>query len=161
MRRSDTKIENNLSEKGLFGKIMFMTETRCRATYVNGSLEKGEIITRCYELFNEEGNILEWKMYDSNAILLDELCNKYDNSGKLIVLVNSVSKRITKYDNDGNQTEIDIYSNDGALKEKYIRIYDMKRSKVGEFHFDSNGSLVSNYIMIYGKNGEILADQCI
>jgi hypothetical protein len=63
------------------------------------------------------------------------LCNKYDNSGKIIESVNYESKRITKYNNEGNQTEIDIYSKDGALKEKCIINYDMKRNKV-ENSFD-------------------------
>jgi hypothetical protein len=145
-------VKNSLSNIGLNGNIKFLIETEYKADYVSGVIQKGEIISRYIELFNGNGNILEWEIYFSNATLIDELCYKYDSFGKLIEITSTNSRTTFNYDSKGNEVEECIFSQDGILKERHYKKYYKKGKKVEEIRLDSNNILLSRYIVKFDAN---------
>jgi hypothetical protein len=144
---------NSLINRGLNGNIKFLIETEYKADYVTGVIQKGEIISRNIELFNVNGNILEWEIYFSNATLIDELCYKYDSFEKLIEITNTNSRTTFNYDSKENKVEECIFSQDGILRERHYITYNKKKEKIEEMRLDSNNTLLSRYNIKYDTKG--------
>ena len=85
-------------------------------------------IVKTFYKYNENGNLIEQKMYHSNGNevsvfdLKGNLIEKrfYDASGKII------NKEVSVLDSKGNLTEKRYYDETGKLDNKEINIYDNK-----------------------------------
>ena len=182
-----SKIETDLEKQGFKGKVKSIKSTTYKAIEKFGEIQKGEKFSGFFYTFNKDGNfiecisdekennsrqtfiyndkgnIIEQKEYDSEGSLKSQTTYNYDDKGRevesLITLsfqgINgSAELRITKeYDQKGNIIEEKNYNNHNKLSSKGIYTYDERGNKIKEIfiNLDSKKPEEKN-IYIYDKN---------
>ncbi len=159
--KPESKVKNDLDKVGLKGKIKTLNETEYQASDKFGDIQKGNIQYKFITIYNESGNTLEWRMYDSDGNQYSKVIYEYDNNRKIIEKKQfheeNINSRTTyKYDEKGMKIESDDYKSDGSLESKYLFSYD-EQGNISEMkHYDKAGNLVSNNIGKYDENGSII-----
>ena len=155
--KNNFKKKNSIEERNLFGKVKSIRSMEYDVVDKFGDIQKVNISFSIrfnnYEIFNKEGNVIEYNGYNSDGSLDDKYIYKYDDNGNRIESngYNSdgslKSKFIDKYDDNGNKIEYIRYNSDGFLDWKSISKYDDKGNRIESIEDNSNGSL--NYTLSY------------
>lgn len=116
--------KNDLIRNGLKGRVKRVTQCEC-------PMKKGKIDTaQCGVLvfsYNDNGNLYEDNDYVNGSI--------YKGFSELN------HKRLYKYDDNGNQAEVDEYDPDGSLNQKVIYRYDQRGNRTERDNYLKNGRL--------------------
>ncbi len=130
---TENKIENNLTEENLKGKVKSVKEVSYDAIEKFGEVAKGRVLNWGREnkqmIYSEKGSKIEENHFNSKG----ELEWKY----------------MYKYDEKDNQIEESVYDSKGELVRKNTFKYDEKNNKIEENGYNSNRELVYGYIYTY------------
>lgn len=147
----------------LKGKVKNLKITYHRPINKFGEITKSdEYYAEETKKFDTKGNIIECTNSDT-AAFSGQWINIYDNQGKISeynvydLQKELVKKNIYKYDNStGNLIEVDVYNgDDGSLYQKTIFKYgENGNENIIQVDYDNDGDLVSKYI--YDAKGKIL-----
>ena len=88
---------------GLKGKVKTLERSHFKAEIKGGKVEKGSLDNKHMYAYDDRGNQIEWKVYNSNRSL--NLKHTY------------------AYDDKGNKIEWKSYKDDGSLEAKYVFKY--------------------------------------
>lgn len=135
------QLENDRTRENLRGKVKSFSELSYEAIVRSGHVEKGRCKRKMeydYDIFikyDENGNIIVQKWYNSNDSLL----------GKLIYT----------YDHRGNKIEKNAYSSDGSLYNKYIYAYNQMGNQIEEKLYNSKGILTNKNTYTYDDKANL------
>lgn len=129
---SSESLRINRVELNLKGKVKFYELKVYNTIETNNNIFKGKVLCSFENIFDIDGNKIEFI--------------KYDSIGKLVY------KSIYSYDANQNHTETNTSGLSG-FKTKDIIKYDINGNKVEEIKLDSDGNLSLNTIYKYDNNG--------
>ena len=130
--------ENYLTKNNIKGDVKSIIEESYYATVRFGEIEKEKRLGCKEGNFNNEGNLVEMTIYNS------------DESVR--------GNNIYVYDEEGNKVEEIAYNLDGTIKRKYTYEYDEEGNKIEEIFYTSDGTIGYNYSHKYDENGNKVKD---
>ena len=115
-----------------------------RTAYLND--KNGNCIERTNFISNQMTK-QETSRYENNRLVEEQ---SYDNQG------NMTEKRVYKYDNAGNNTELEFYDREGNLRQHYLYKYDNRGNRIEWRFYDADEFLVALTTYYYDDH-----DNCI
>lgn len=129
-KNNDNKNNNDLSELKLNGKVKTLIEIKFNVIVKDGIIKAGDqIISKRNFIFNEIGDQIEKKLYNTD--------------------ISVYGKSRYKWDDNGNKIEHSIYDSSDRLESKSTFKYDEKSNEIEWNCFISNGSLDIKYTYKY------------
>ena len=169
--QSIVKKETDVQSDGLIGKVKQVTGSSYNATDKFGEIVQGTRTSNDNYLvkYNDKGfqveNIQYW--YNRNGDFTKYASEfKYKNIlNKNVIEILDVyngdaldSKTIAKYDDNGNQIEVNRYKADGTLNVKVKCQFDDRGNKIEENTYNSDGSLSKKVISKYDTKNNIIEE---
>ncbi len=166
--QNSKKEETDFESDGLKGNVSQLTQNTYEAIEKFGEIIQGKGIDFSYshrpfdhflKKYNVKGNLIEWKLYNSDGSLKRKETYKYDDKGNLIKSNEYNSdgsfdkKCIYKHDDKGKKIEKNCYNLDGSLDYKYIYKYDDKGNGIESNEYNSDGSLKGKVGYKYDDKG--------
>lgn len=115
-----------------------------RTAYLND--KNGNCIERTM-FINNQMTKKESSRYENNRLVEEQ---SHDNQG------NVTEKRVYKYDNQGNNTELEFYDREGNLRQHYLYKYDNRGNRIEWRFYDADEFLVALTTYYYDDH-----DNCI
>lgn len=178
---SNDNQKNDLSDLNLKANVKSVLEISYGAQDNFGKIEKGERNREkgldTYITFNSEGNFIEendFKKSESSAEsylginyqqLVSKKINKYDENGNWTGAKQYDSKGslyqswVAKYDDKGNRKEISSYDSEGKKIYNKKEKYDSKRNEIELSVYDSNGDLEDKLKSKFNKSNKKIEER--
>ncbi|MFD2512572.1 hypothetical protein ACFSRY_01725 [Pontibacter locisalis] len=160
--------ENLLPESNFRGKVRTVKTTTYSADIENGKVTKGKKADtqsrpETVMLYDQEGNLLEERQYDSDGTLVNKWVYEYNDKGKetgraYYFYGDLVEKEVNKYDEAGNLTEQYAYDYNDSLKYKREIRYDEK-GNVKEIEADRDLFWGRRNIYTYNEEENTVAER--
>ena len=152
------KLNNDLKELDLNGKVKTLTQTQSYAEDKFGEIQKTGIIVKHIYSFNEDGNILEHSYAEADGSISTGIVNNYDKNGKLKELdtyINKfcVAKNIYEYDNNGYDMGNALYDSTDTFRGRIIKVYDEKGNLKEIKHLKQDNTLEYKFLYKYDELG--------
>jgi YD repeat-containing protein len=160
--RPPAKTSSYLDNMGLKGKVKSLIETEYNAESKLGEIQKGNIIkTKAINLFNENGNTLEYQLFNADGSQNAKGTYKYDDKGNMIEVTHFrdgklSSKDTYEFDNKEYEVNSKSYLPDGSLESRGKNKYDEKGNKIEEIYFQANGKLDTKYTSKFDEKGNVI-----
>jgi len=181
-----SKIETDLKKYDLKGKVKSMQSVSYRAIEKFGEIQKGEEVDKLLSIFNEmgnfteriysknrkidskqtyiyndQGNIIDKKEYDSEGNLKLQTTYNYDEKGNKLeenTFGGFETKKTTyKYDDKGREVEslitLSFQGFDGSVELRITKEYDQKGNVVEEKNYNNRNELSNRSIFTYDERG--------
>ncbi len=137
-------------------KNIYKYDENGRKKELNIYKSDSSLIYRITFKYDDNGNIIEKDYYNIDGSLNRKWTYKFDNYGNEIEYNSSYSsgthfnsKAILQYDDKGNNTEVNLYNPDGALKEKDNYKYNDKGNSIEMNTYNPDGTLKDKYTFKY------------
>ncbi len=158
---NNNKINNDLSELNLKGKVKILTEIEYKISPNIGKIKEGDMLYKYIYSFNEKGNLIETNSYDPDGNLDGKYTYTNDNlKGTKIEMISynpdgsSDEKCTYNYDSKGNLILEIWYDAEGSISKKYGYKYDDKGNEIAMNRYDAHDSLLCKDSYKYDDKGE-------
>ena len=181
-----SKTETDLEKQGFKGKVKSIKSTTYKAIEKFGEIEKGEEVDKLLSIFNEmgnfteriyskngkidskqtyiyndQGNIIDKKEYDSDGNLKLQTTYNYDDNGNKIEENTfggyQTQKTTYKYDDKGREVEslmtLSFQGINGSAELRITKEYDQKGNIIEEKNYNNHNKLSSKGIYTYDERG--------
>lgn len=161
-----SKIETDLEKRGFKGKVKSIKSTTYKAIEKFGKIQKGEEVDKLLSIFNEKGNFTE-RIYSKNGKIDSKQTYIYNDKGNIIEQKEYDSdgnlKLQTTYNYDDNGNKIEENTFGGYQTQKTTYKYDDKRREVESLITLSfqgiNGSAELRITKEYDQKGNIIEEK--
>ena len=161
-----SKIETDLEKRGFKGKVKSIKSTTYKAIEKFGKIQKGEEVDKLLSIFNEKGNFTE-RIYSKNGKIDSKQTYIYNDKGNIIEQKEYDSdgnlKLQTTYNYDDNGNKIEENTFGGYQTQKTTYKYDDKRREVESLLTLSfqgiNGSAELRITKEYDQKGNIIEEK--
>lgn len=146
------KPKNSIENLDLKGKVKSLVETNYYTEIKDGKIQKTKVLSVIICLFNEKGNFIERKYFDSDSIQISKSIFKYDMEGNLIEKItidkagDLAYKETYKYDGKENLIEKISLNNSAKSEYKETYKYDEKGNEIEMNSYITDGSLGVIYV---------------
>lgn len=122
----------------------------------DSSIEK--YLNRFIKYKYDGNNVIETTDYNKEGSIIGRVLSNYENGNKTEIIVYSTDASANlvrtyrtsfKYDNKGNAIEKIIYNQDDSIKNRYFDAYDERGFRISRIVYDSNGRIVSKGSLTY------------
>lgn len=123
--------------------------------------EKGVVLQKAENVFNEKGQLIEEKQYTERANPDQHIIYEYNESGKVAqatvhYLDGSVSYRKYTRDEAESTTTIEVVDNDGDFEGKEFRRFDSEGKALEECFYDEENKIIEKTETEYDDHGRII-----
>lgn len=163
------KVENDLAQEELVGKVKSVRTTHYSVTNKFGNVEKGERFSESWDrdtyiIFDENSNILQKTYFLNDGSVEYQIINEYDNKGKKIKYSFYDRGELSeffmyKYDVNGYLIESDRYTPATGLIWKVKHKYSKKGWLIVEERYGKNGNLIYAWHYKLDKKGNRIEEK--